>query len=181
MCLGIPMKVLTIDRAAGQAEGLVEAGGLRRKANFSLLRDVKVGDYVLLHAGFAIERIKPGEAKKTIRALKALSVALVTLLVSAPLSLADTDAPGNVKTAGYLNGRAIMQFMDGGDTGRYYATQFIAGALEGMTAINGGQTIKSIYPDQRREDVIRAVIEYYMKNPDKRYRPVVDVILSGCK
>jgi hypothetical protein len=50
-----------------------------------------------------------------------------------------------------------------------------------MSAIGGGAKIKEIYPDCRREQVIRAVIEYYVKNPSKQYRPVVDVILSGCK
>ena len=68
MCLGIPMKVIKIDGD----EGTVESGGLRKKANFSLMRSVKPGEYVLLHAGFAIEKIKDAEARKTLRALKSL-------------------------------------------------------------------------------------------------------------
>jgi hydrogenase expression/formation protein HypC len=68
MCLGIPMKVVKIDGN----EGMVESGGLSRKANFSLMKSVRAGDYVLLHAGFAIEKVKPGEAKKTLRILKNL-------------------------------------------------------------------------------------------------------------
>jgi hydrogenase expression/formation protein HypC len=68
MCLGIPMKVIKLEGA----EGMVEAGGLKRRANFSLMKSVKVGDYVLLHAGFAIETIKPAEAKKTLKALRDL-------------------------------------------------------------------------------------------------------------
>lgn len=68
MCLGIPMKVIKIDGH----EGIVESGGLRRKANLSFMKSVKAGDYVLLHAGFAIEKIKPGEAKKTLELLKDL-------------------------------------------------------------------------------------------------------------
>jgi len=87
----------------------------------------------------------------------------------------------DIKTKGYVNGRAIMQFMNGDDNGKFYATQFIAGVLEGMSAIGGGTTIKEIYPDTRREDVIKAVIEYYIKNPSRQYRPVVDVVLSGCR
>jgi len=68
MCLGIPMKVTKVD----SDEGIVESGGLSRKANFTLMKSVKVGDYVLLHAGFAIEKIKPEEAKKTLEILKDL-------------------------------------------------------------------------------------------------------------
>jgi hydrogenase expression/formation protein HypC len=62
------MKVVKIDGA----EGMVEAGGLKRRANFILMKGVRTGDYVLLHAGFAIERIKPEEAKKTLGLLKEL-------------------------------------------------------------------------------------------------------------
>ncbi len=68
MCLGIPMKVIKIDGD----EGTVESGGLRKKANFSLMKSVKPGEYVLLHAGFAIEKIKDAEARKTLRVLKSL-------------------------------------------------------------------------------------------------------------
>lgn len=68
MCLGIPMRVVKVDGS----EGLVESGGLKRRANFALLKDVRLGEYVILHAGFAIERIKPEEARKTLRALRDL-------------------------------------------------------------------------------------------------------------
>lgn len=68
MCLGIPMRVIKIDGD----DGLVEAGGLRRKANLSLMRDLRAGDYILMHAGFAIEKLKIAEAKKTLKALREL-------------------------------------------------------------------------------------------------------------
>lgn len=68
MCLGIPMKVAKIDGD----EAVVESGGLKRKANLSLVNDIEVGDYILMHAGFAIEKLKESEAKKTLRALKEL-------------------------------------------------------------------------------------------------------------
>jgi len=51
-------------------EGLVESSGLKRKANFSLIKNPKIGEYVLLHAGFVIERIKEKEARKTLKALR---------------------------------------------------------------------------------------------------------------
>lgn len=66
MCLAIPMKVVSVDGD----ECFVFSGGLKRKANLALLKDVKRGDYILLHAGFAIEKLKPEEAKKTLKALR---------------------------------------------------------------------------------------------------------------
>jgi hydrogenase expression/formation protein HypC len=62
------MRVAKIDGA----EGTVEAGGVSRRANFTLMKGVRVGDYVLLHAGFAIEKIDPVEARKTLKALRDL-------------------------------------------------------------------------------------------------------------
>jgi len=70
MCLGIPMKVIKIDGD----EGLVESGGLKRRANFSLMKDLRIGDYVLMHAGFAIEKVKEREAKATLKALKDIAI-----------------------------------------------------------------------------------------------------------
>lgn len=66
MCLGIPMKVVRKDGD----EGIVETKGLRRRANFALMKGLKVGDYVILHAGFAIEKLKEEEARKTLKAIQ---------------------------------------------------------------------------------------------------------------
>ena len=62
MCLAIPMRIIKIDGA----KGIVEAAGIRRKADFQMLSNIKVGDYVMLHAGFAIQKLDPQEAKKTL-------------------------------------------------------------------------------------------------------------------
>jgi hydrogenase expression/formation protein HypC len=55
------------------SEAIVMAGGLKKKADISLIAGAKIGDYVLIHAGFAIEKVKVSEAKKTLRALKEVS------------------------------------------------------------------------------------------------------------
>lgn len=47
----------------------VESGGLVRTVNIQMLSSVKEGDYCLVHAGFAIQKIDPEEAKKTLRLL----------------------------------------------------------------------------------------------------------------
>ncbi|MCX5679454.1 MAG: HypC/HybG/HupF family hydrogenase formation chaperone [Candidatus Omnitrophica bacterium] len=51
-------------------DAIVSAGGLKRKANMSLLKDARIGEYVLIHAGFAIERVKAKEAKATLRVIR---------------------------------------------------------------------------------------------------------------
>ncbi|MCM8792005.1 MAG: HypC/HybG/HupF family hydrogenase formation chaperone [Candidatus Omnitrophica bacterium] len=45
---------------------LVEASGIIRQVNIQMLKDIKIGDYVMVHAGFAIEKIKPKHAKRTL-------------------------------------------------------------------------------------------------------------------
>jgi hydrogenase expression/formation protein HypC len=66
MCLAMPMKVLEILEGD---EGYAELGGVRRKVSFQLLESVEVGDFVLVHAGFAIARIDEEDARETIDAM----------------------------------------------------------------------------------------------------------------
>ena len=47
----------------------VESGGLSRLVNIEMLPDIKAGDYVLVHAGFAIEKVDPKRAKETLKML----------------------------------------------------------------------------------------------------------------
>jgi len=65
MCLAVPVRVLQID----ELKALVELGGLARQASIMLVPDTQVGDYVLLHAGFAIQKLDEREAEETIRLL----------------------------------------------------------------------------------------------------------------
>ncbi len=52
MCLAVPVRILELHGD----EALVDAGGVRRSANVAMVRDPRVGDYVLVHAGFAIQK-----------------------------------------------------------------------------------------------------------------------------
>jgi hydrogenase expression/formation protein HypC len=70
MCLGIPGRVEEIDGTIAK----VRFGDLLRKTSLDLLgEDVSVGDYVIVHAGFALERIDEDEAHKTLQMLKEIS------------------------------------------------------------------------------------------------------------
>ncbi|MBN1107750.1 MAG: HypC/HybG/HupF family hydrogenase formation chaperone [Bacteroidales bacterium] len=66
MCLSIPVKILSID--GDMAE--VSAGGTIFKAGLQMIENAAPGDYVLLHAGFAIQKISDEEAEETLRILR---------------------------------------------------------------------------------------------------------------
>jgi hydrogenase expression/formation protein HypC len=63
MCLAIPAKVLELQPDAW-AE--VEVGGIHSRISLALLDGVNVGDYVIVHAGFALTRLQVDEAEKTL-------------------------------------------------------------------------------------------------------------------
>ncbi len=66
MCLSLPARIISIEGDMGQ----VSVGGVIFRAGLQMVEGVKVGDYVLLHAGFAIEKMKEEEAMETLRILK---------------------------------------------------------------------------------------------------------------
>ncbi|MFH0839800.1 MAG: HypC/HybG/HupF family hydrogenase formation chaperone [Candidatus Omnitrophota bacterium] len=66
MCLGIPMKILTKDKDSA----VVSSGGTRREISVGLIRNAGVGDYVIVHAGFAIEKLDEKRAKETLDILR---------------------------------------------------------------------------------------------------------------
>jgi hydrogenase expression/formation protein HypC len=63
MCLSIPARILSIDGSMAE----VTAGGAIFKAGLHMIEDAKVGDYILLHAGFAIHKINEKEAAETMK------------------------------------------------------------------------------------------------------------------
>ena len=75
MCLAIPVKVVEIRTGALHARdsasrasdtAIVDLGGVKKEISLALLADVQVGDYVILHAGYALSRLDPEEAEKTL-------------------------------------------------------------------------------------------------------------------
>jgi hydrogenase expression/formation protein HypC len=70
MCLAVPMKIITIEGFSA----IVEAGGVSREINLRLLEDARIGDYVLVHAGFAIETIDEHEAEETLKLMEQIGL-----------------------------------------------------------------------------------------------------------
>jgi len=70
MCLAVPMRVVAVN--GNEAE--VEQGGTKLRVRVDLVEDVRVGDYVLVHAGFAIQKLDEEEAFETLRLLEMLGM-----------------------------------------------------------------------------------------------------------
>jgi hydrogenase expression/formation protein HypC len=71
MCLAIPGKIIDIVDEENQI-AKVDVGGVRRNVNIGMLDDVRVGDYVLIHVGFAMSKVDEKEAEETLRLLRDL-------------------------------------------------------------------------------------------------------------
>lgn len=71
MCLGIPMQIVEINGFFAEAE----VNGVKRNIGLELVDNPQVGDYVIVHAGFAIEKLNQEEAAETLRLLEEYRIA----------------------------------------------------------------------------------------------------------
>jgi len=72
MCLAVPALIVEI-RPDGHA--LVDLGGVRKTVSLDLVEDCSVGDYVLVHVGYALERLDTAEAERTLALFREFGVA----------------------------------------------------------------------------------------------------------
>jgi hydrogenase expression/formation protein HypC len=70
MCLAIPMKIAQI---SADGLGVADLGGVRHEVDLSLVGPVQVGDYVIIHAGYAIGKLDEGEAVARIALFRELA------------------------------------------------------------------------------------------------------------
>ncbi len=70
MCLGIPGKVIETNETGGMLMGRVDFGGAVREACLAYVPDVEVGQYVIVHVGFAISVLNEDEAMETLELIK---------------------------------------------------------------------------------------------------------------
>ena len=73
MCLAIPVRVTEIQE---NDLAIVELGGVLKQVSLIMVDNVAVGDYVIVHVGFAINRLDPGEAAKTLALFAEIDPAL---------------------------------------------------------------------------------------------------------
>jgi len=72
MCLAVPARV--IERRAGDV-AIIDLGGVRKEISLALVEDVAVGDYVIVHVGFALQKLELEEAERTLQLFAALAEA----------------------------------------------------------------------------------------------------------
>ena len=70
MCLAVPGKVLEISEASGGRQARVQFGGITRQVSLDFLPEAAVGDFVVVHVGFAISRVDAEEAERTYSLLR---------------------------------------------------------------------------------------------------------------
>ena len=63
MCLAIPVRVVEL---LDEAMAIVDLGGIRKEISLALVDGVQVGDFVILHVGYALSRLDPEEAERTL-------------------------------------------------------------------------------------------------------------------
>jgi hydrogenase expression/formation protein HypC len=71
MCLAVPVRVIELH---GADEALVDLGGVRKAISLALVDDIAVGDYVILHVGYALAKLDAAEAERTLALFAAAGV-----------------------------------------------------------------------------------------------------------
>jgi len=72
MCLAIPAQIVSLDKATEVA--IVALGPLKKEISVALLEEVAPGDYVLVHVGFALHKVSPEEAERTLAMIREAGV-----------------------------------------------------------------------------------------------------------
>ena len=68
MCLAVPVKVISVDGD----KAVIDSDGIRREANISLIEKVEPGDYIIVHAGFAIQKVDETAAQEALKVITAI-------------------------------------------------------------------------------------------------------------
>lgn len=73
MCLGVPGKVVEIYETEGLKMGKIDFGGVKREACLAYVPDIELGDYTVIHVGFAISQLSEEEAMETLKLLNEIA------------------------------------------------------------------------------------------------------------
>ena len=76
MCLAIPGKVMSIDTSVEPAMGVVSFGGIEKRVCLEWTPEVSLGDYVIVHVGFAISKMDEEEALETLKLIQEIDDSL---------------------------------------------------------------------------------------------------------
>ena len=74
MCLAVPGMILEVEQQANNRLGTIQFGGITRQAYLDFVPEANVGDYVIVHVGFAISRVDADEARRTFELLEQMGL-----------------------------------------------------------------------------------------------------------
>ena len=74
MCLAVPGRVVSVHEADGQTMAQVDFGGVRKEVCLAYIPDVQVDEYVIVHVGFAIQRLDEASARETLASFERLGI-----------------------------------------------------------------------------------------------------------
>lgn len=74
MCLAVPGRVLAVDEGSDPLTGLIDFGGVRKRACLEYVPEVRAGEYVIVHVGFALQRLDEESAKASLRLFEELGL-----------------------------------------------------------------------------------------------------------
>ncbi|HEX2498556.1 MAG TPA: HypC/HybG/HupF family hydrogenase formation chaperone [Actinomycetes bacterium] len=80
MCLGIPGRVIELADSDGLLMGTIDFAGVRKQVCLAYVPEVMLGEYVIVHVGFAISRVDEAEAERTLAVLRAMGDAVAAEL-----------------------------------------------------------------------------------------------------
>jgi hydrogenase expression/formation protein HypC len=111
MCLGIPGKVVEIRDDGPLRMARVDFGGVRKEACLAYVPEVGLGDYVIVHVGFAISQLDEEEAMRTLELLRMIDAEGVAMELG---SMAEESAVGGGSAGGSVGGGSVAPHAAGG-------------------------------------------------------------------
>ena len=99
MCLGIPGKVVEINDDGPLRMGKIDFGGVRKEACLAYVPEVVIGEYVIVHVGFAISKLDEDEALKTLDLLRMIDADMVDMELGSMFALDGLPAETAVQPA----------------------------------------------------------------------------------
>lgn len=94
MCLGIPGKVIEVDGEGVRRTGRVDFDGIIKDVNLAYVPEIEVGDYTIVHVGFAITRLDEQSAQETLDLIRQLDVLETELDPDAALAAEESAVRG---------------------------------------------------------------------------------------
>ncbi|MBN1440671.1 MAG: HypC/HybG/HupF family hydrogenase formation chaperone [Anaerolineales bacterium] len=86
MCLGVPGKILDAYTTGSVRMGRIDYGGVVKEACLAYVPDAAPGDYVLIHAGFALNVLSPDDAEETLKLFREIGEPAISSSPSSPVS-----------------------------------------------------------------------------------------------